>query len=211
MRGGPRLALAFGAAAWLALVVPARGWVETGIDAAAIDQAIALGRAAGSPALARFHQDYTIALGGPRLDSLEIVTEFRRVVLASEERARMADITWGAREAQLMLRPWRGTVSLLLQVTFPPNNTYRDMPHYGIVLYARPGATTPGRVEPIDLQATPRYVSGQPAPPGTPILGGRVQATFDARDLDLRATYLAGIELDGREMRRAEVDFARVR
>ncbi len=207
----PRRALAVAALALLAAIAPTAAWFDASIDAAAVDQAIALGRTPGSPDLSRFHQQYVIGLGGPMLDRLEIITEFRRVVLATEEHARLADIGWGARDAERMLRPWRDKITLVLHVTFPPNNTYREMPPLGIVLYARPGSGGPGRMEPIDLRATPRYISGQPAPAGTPILGGRVDATFDARALDPHGIYLAGIDMDRREVRRVEVNFARVR
>jgi hypothetical protein len=48
------------------------------------------------------------------------------------------------------------------------------------------------------------------APPGSPILGGFIEATFDARPLDRRAVYLAGIAEEGRETRRIAVDFSRI-
>ncbi len=182
----------------------------TNIDAAAIGQAIALGRSIDPAARQRFHDVYVIHLDGPLLDRLEIVTEFRRVVLATEDRVRAGDIDWGPQQAADMLQPWRDKVTLILHVTFPPNNAYRTMPRFGIVLFGRPQAAAAGRLEPLDLLETPRYLSGQPAPPGTPILGGIVQAIFAARNLDTRAVYLSGITFEGREVRRVEIDFGRI-
>ncbi len=182
----------------------------TNIDDAAIARAIALGRSPDSTERQRFHDAYVIPLNDPLLDRLEIVTEFRRVVLATEDRVRAGDIDWGPRQAAAMLEQWRGKVTLVLRVTFPPDNTYRAMPPFALVLYGRPQTAAPPRIEPLYLLETPKYVADQPAPPGTPILGGIVEATFRAAPLNARAVYLAGIALEGRELRRVEVDFGRV-
>jgi len=205
----PRAAIAaVSAAAVLSAGAAPAGPFATNIDAVTIERAIALGRSTDTAARQRFHDAYVVRLNDSLLDSLEIVTEFRRVVLATEDRARAGDIGWGARQAADMLQPWRNKVTLILHVTFPPNNAYRSMPRFDIVLYGRAGAA--GRIEPLDLLATPRYVSDQPAPPGTPILSGLVQATFAARELNPRAAYLGGIIFEGREVRRVEIDFGDV-
>jgi hypothetical protein len=183
---------------------------RTGLTTVDIERAIKLGQSPGSEASQRFHDAYVILIGDPVLDRLEIVTEFRRVVLRTEDHVRLADITWGPRQAAEMLRPWRARISLVLHVTFSPRNVYYTMPRFGIVLYGRRQSQAQGRIEPLDLLETPRYISGQPAPPGTPILGGMVEATFDAGALDHRGVYLAGIDLEGREVRRVELDFGRV-
>ncbi len=181
------------------------------IDGAAIERAIAIGRSSPRAARQRFHDAYVIRLNDTLLDRLEIVSEFRRVVLATEDRIRAGDVGWGPRQAADMLQPWRGKISLVLHVTFPPNNVYRTMPRFDILLYAPPRARIAGRMEPLDLLETPKYVSGQPAPPGTPILGGIVEATFAASAVDPLGVSLAGIEFEGRELRRVEIDFGRVR
>ncbi len=210
--GGPRAAvaavLAFAGlcAAGLAASQP----FAVNIDAAAIERAVALGRSTNAAERQRFHDSYIIRLNDPLLDRLEIVTEFRRVVLATEDRVREGDVDWGPQQAAAMLRQWRDKITLVLHVTFPPANTYRTMPPFDLVLYgrSRTGAARP--LEPLALLATPQYVSGQPAPPGTPILAGIVDATFAARSLDPRAVYLAGIRFEGRELRRVELDFGRL-
>jgi len=205
---GVALAVAGLTAATGAAVAPG---FQPNIDSAAIDRAIALGQSRDPDALQRFHDGYVIRLNDVLLDRLEIVTEFRRVVLETEGRARVRDPEWGPKQAVDMLRPWRDKVTLSLHVTFPPNNVYRTMPRFDLVLYGRPGAAHAGiPMQPLDLLETPRYVSGQPAPPGTPILAGIVQATFAARPLDPRGVYLAGIAMEGRELRRVEIDFGRL-
>jgi hypothetical protein len=180
------------------------------IDAAAIARAVALGRSSDPAARQRFHDAYVIPLNDSLLDRLEVVTEFRRVVLATEDRARAGDVDWGPRQAADMLQPWRDKITLILHVSFPPNNTYRVMPRFDIVLYGRPQTGAARRIEPLDLLETPRYIADQPAPPGTPILAGVVRATFGTRDLDPRSVYLTGLAFEGRELRRVEVDFGRI-
>jgi hypothetical protein len=143
---------------------------KTGLTTVDIERAIELGQSPGSEASQRFHDAHVILIGDPVLDRLEIVTEFRRVVLRTEDRVRLAAITWGPRQAAEMLRPWRARVSLVLHVTFSPRNVYYTMPRFG----------------------------------------GMVEATFDASALDHRGVYLAGIDLEGREVRRVELDFGRV-
>lgn len=189
--------------------VRAAGSFDTNIDSAAIEQAIAVGRSSDA-ARQRFHAQYRIALDDSLLNQLEIVTEYRRVVLATEDRVRAGDIGWGLPQATAMLAPWRDRVSLILHVTFSPDNVYRAMPRFAIVLYARPHTAGTDQIQPLDLFETPRYVSDQPAPPGTPILSGLIQADFSVRNLDRRGIYLGGIALEGRELRRVEIDFGRM-
>jgi hypothetical protein len=198
------------AVAGLSVALQAAGRLETNIDSAAIDRAIVLGRSSDFAARQRFHDQYVVGFNDASLDRLEVVTEFRRVVLETENRVRAADLDWGPQQAASMLAPWRGKIAVTLHVNFPPNNLYRAMPRYEIVLYGRPHTLDAGnRIQPIDVLETPLYVSGQPAPPGTPILAGLIQATFAARTLDRRGVYLAGIAMDGRELRRVEIDFGR--
>ncbi len=193
--------LLLGAAVCLGAATPS---LETSIDRPTIARAIALGRSHDAAALQRFHASYLIRLNDAPLDELEVVTEFRRVVLATQIKPN--DISWGPEQAQKMLRPFRGTVSLVLRVTFPPQNLYRAMPAFDLVLYDRVRGTLRAR----DTRQMPQYIAGQLAPPGSPILGGLVEATFDAERLDRRAVYLAGIGEEGRELRRVEVDFSRI-
>ncbi len=180
------------------------------IDGITIERAVALGRSRDPAVRQRFHDAYVIRLNDALLDRLEVVTEFRRVVLETEDRVRAGDIDWGPRQATDMLRPWRDKLAVALYVNFPPDNVYRAMPRFDIVLYGRPRSAQAGRtIHPIDLLETPRYIAGQPAPPGTPILAGTVQATFAARPLDAGGVYLAGIVMEGREVRRVEIDLGR--
>jgi hypothetical protein len=44
---------------------------------------------------ARFHSRYEFRVGDPTVERIEVITEFRRVVLAVEERVRFGDHLFG--------------------------------------------------------------------------------------------------------------------
>jgi hypothetical protein len=185
--------------------------VEVGIDRAEVARAIAFARNASPDELTEFHASYRIPLDDPPHASLEIVTEFRRVVLAFEDARRRGDAGWGVEQAMSVLRNSGGRLSLVLQLSFDPRNTYRTLPGFELRLLMRPEEGGPAAVRPVDVRATPQYVEHQPAPPGTPILGGLFECTFDARDLDLRIPHVVAILENGSEVGRVPVDFARLR
>lgn len=210
------------AAVVLALLAwpPGAGAIDVAIDRAAIEEAIALARSRDEHGRERFHAPYRVLLGDPAFDSLEIVTEYRRVVLAAEQRVRLGDRSFGYREALEILRPWRGRLSAILRVTFHPQNVYRTVPAYELVLYPRPSPDVRGGAprsqSPVDLRRTPRYLAGGGEvslnpPAGGPMLGATVEAIFDTPRLNLEGTRLLGIRLDGRELRRVPVDFSAMR
>lgn len=179
---------------------------ETSIDARAIERAIAIGR---SDQLKRalFHEAYTIRAGDPVVNRIEIVTEFRRVVLAAEERARLGDALWGVRDATDALRPFRGHVAIVVRVTFHPQNLYVTVPPFDVLMYGRAPGTPPRR--PLEVRALPEFRPGL-APPGSAMLGATVTATFDSRGLDRVGSYLAGIFQEQREIIRVPIDLGRI-
>lgn len=205
MNVGPRARTA--AAACLAcslLQASAAAPIQVGLDRGAVAEAVRIGRSGQ----AAFHAAYRVQVDDEVVRHLEIVTEFRRVVRLTEEREGMGDATWDASRAAEALRPFRGLVDLVMFLQFSPRNTYRVMPQYSAVLYDRESGEP---IRPVDSYSTTAYVGGQPAPPGTPILSGTVTLTFDAARLKASDSLLAGILLDGRELRRVPLDLAGMR
>lgn len=184
---------------------PARP-IDVHLGGPALAEAVRLGVSGDEPALEGFHARYRASLGGPLPGSLEIVSEYRRAVL-SAQKARRGGGTWDAAQAARALEPFRGLVTVVVNVHFNPKNTYRSLPQFDLVLYPQDGGP---RLEPVDQQATPSYLSG-PAPPGTPILEGTVEAQFRAASLDPGGKHLVGIFFEGREIERIPVDFASMR
>lgn len=188
---------------------PAAAPVQVGLDATAIAEAVRLGRSRDVASLDAFHAVYRIPIDDPVVRQIDILTEFRRIVQMTEEREGLRDSTWDAARAASAARAFRGLLEITVLLQFSPNNTYRTMPAYSVVIYGREARSA--AIRPIDTRTTQAYVGRQPAPPGTPILSGTVTATFDATRLDASGHYVAAILLDGRETRRAPIDLGSVR
>jgi len=128
--GGAALAIAIVMLALIATTAPAPlGALEVEMSEPAIERALRLARFPASDAdRARFHRNYIVPIGGPtangvRLESIEIITEFRRMELIAEAHARINDmfgrssLTAPRRE----LTPWRGKVYVAAQVSLAGN------------------------------------------------------------------------------------------
>lgn len=196
---------AWAACVLLTLLLPQRP--SSSLDAAAVAEAVRIGRSSASDR-DRFHAGYRISIDDPVIRGVEIVTPFRRLVELTEERARLRDATWDEARAAVAARTFDGRLDLVLQLQFSPANTYRTVPGYSVVVYPRRGGPT---VLPLDTRATARYLSGQPAPPGTPILAAMVTCVFDPASLDSSSPVLVGILLDDKEVRRVAVDLSGLR
>jgi len=173
--------------------------VELRLDTTAISEAIALGNSPVARDRARFHEAYRITLSRPPFDFVEVVTPFRRVVLATEARARAGDHRFGQREALEVLAGAPAQIGVYVEVTFHPLNTYVLVPLYQVSLEFGAGS---GRLEARSIDRQPRYgprVDGGPAPfaPGAvaggavpgrsqPMLGATIVAVFDGEVLGSR-------------------------
>jgi hypothetical protein len=181
------------AALLLALVWP--------MTQAETERALTIGRAFDEER-ARFHKPYVLAVSDPAVERIEIVTEFRRVVLFAEEQIRRGDHLFGVRQAEAAMRPWHGKVTLVAHVRFHPMNTFITPPRYEISLGDPPlGA--------IDVRRAPVYgfASNQKPAAPAPLTGAVVESDFDAADVgqSVRAIRLV---LEGKEVAKTTVDFA---
>jgi hypothetical protein len=183
-------------AACLALVWP--------MTQAEVDRALSIGRAFDRER-AQFHTPYIIPIADPTVERLEIVTEFRRVVLFAEEQIRKGDHMFGLREAERAVAPWHGKVTIVARLRFHPLNTFIDTPPYQVVIGNPP-------LEALAVRRTSLYAVAGPNPkPGThaALNGAIVEADFDAEAVahDLRPVR---VMLEGKEVARATVDFGRL-
>ncbi len=145
-----------------------------------------------------FHSPYRFTIGRPPLDSVEIVTPFRRVVIAAQLRARAGDRRFGQREGLAVAAGHPGQVSVHVEFTFHPMNTFVLVPQYRMTWMTRRG----GRIESAITESAPRYgprtsqdalpVPIGPAPnsalgarpgSGLPMMGATVVSYFDGRRL----------------------------
>ncbi|OFW40259.1 MAG: hypothetical protein A3F70_17045 [Acidobacteria bacterium RIFCSPLOWO2_12_FULL_67_14] len=206
-----------------AFVVSAAAAYDPALNPQAIDEAIAIGQSPIESVRARFHAPYRVEVNRPPVDSLDLVTPFRRLELAAEERARLGLARMRQVEAIAALAEHGGRLELFLELTFHPLNTYVGVPAYAITL-ARAGVSEPPAA-PSAVQRIPRFgprlASGpfptpypiplQLPPAGQPLTGGIVLAAFDSARLDTRGRYEVVIEESGKELGRVPLDLARLR
>jgi hypothetical protein len=190
-------------------------------DRRAIEEAIVVGQSRVEATRIRFHEPYRIRVAMPPVDYLEVVTPFRRVVLAAEARARSGGGLFGQREALEALDAFGNTLELIAELTFHPLNTYVGVPEYQITLRG-PGAGPP--LEPREIDRLARFgprldgsavslpYPGPGLPDGSqPLLGSAVIARFDGRLLNPRGVYEIAIEEMGKPLARARVDLGGLR
>ena len=192
--------------------------MEVSLDRRAIQEALDIANTSIERTRARFHPDYRFVVGRAPVDFIEIVTPFRRLVLAAEARARTGSRMFGQREALEALKPDPERVDLYVELTFHPLNTFVGVPGYRVMLKStRPGAPP---THPSAIDRIPRFgprVDGQPVygplpypiPPrvpsgGEPLSGGTLIAAFDGRLLDPKGTYDA-VVVDERDKELASV------
>ena len=204
----------------LGLAVGAAAYQPT-LDRGAINDAIAIGQSRVDAARARYHLPYHLPVAWPPVDYVDVVTPFRRVVLAAEERARIGDRAFGQREALALLAD-RMSLALFVELTFHPLNTYVGVPSYDVTLADTASAQT---ITARRIDRIPRYgmrLDGMPLPyaypavpptPGSsqPMLGGTLIAEFDNGAVKTTGMYHVIVEDNGRELARVRVDLAILR
>jgi hypothetical protein len=152
---------------------------------------------------AAFHAPYIQQLNTPVVESAELVTEYRRVVLLAEERTRKGErmFTYSASLAQQAVAPWRHRVGLVARLRFHPQNTYVMVPDIDVELPARPRARIGVLKEPILGFASPNPADR------VPVLGAIAEGVFDVTALE-DARYEFVIRVDKNEVGRVAFDLA---
>lgn len=193
----------------------AAGWLVAGSHVAAIDADFteadmrrAVTIAVGSEGnRARFHEAYNVPVSDATVEQVEVITEFRRFVLASEEQLAMGN--WmlarggfdsNGRTLKHLLERWKGQVSLRTRVRFHPQHAYTAIPAIDI-LVGEPSFLA------VETVRTPVTVSFEGGTSG--LVGAVVETTFNALSLANR-TLPVRIVLDGKPLTRLNVDFARL-
>src|SRR6185436_12591166 len=74
----------------------------------------------------QFHRKYLFDLPGDSVTQIEVVTEFRRLVMITEDHLRIGDqmFSRSVRDAEAALAPVRGVLTLKAQLRFNPLNNY---------------------------------------------------------------------------------------
>jgi hypothetical protein len=180
------------------LLIPAL----TGAD---IERAMALGRARDADRQ-QFHRAYVFDLPGPVVTQVEVITEFRRLVIIAEEHVQRGDwmFTRGIRAAQDALGSARGMLIVKAQVRFSPLNTFIEPPPYTI---AMSGSST--AMDVLDTQVTPQYsvpFKTKDKKTLSSLLGATLETTVEARRVGQGARTVA-VLLAGKETGHTVIDF----
>ena len=195
---------------------------DTPIGPDATAEAIRIGQWRTDRARADYHRAYRSTVARPPVDVVDVVTPFRRVVLAVEERVRLGGRAFRQQEAQAVLAGHGNMLDVVIELTFHPQNAYVGVPAYEVMLGRGSPAVVipPARLQRVP-RSGPRFDAGPtpspyPAAPwlpsdGQPTLGGTVIASFDGARLDPRAAYDVVVTEKGKELARAFVDLASLR
>jgi hypothetical protein len=166
---------------------------------------------------AQFHHRYVFDLKDDTVTQIEVITEFRRLVLTTEEHLRLGDqmFSRGSREAEEAMAPTRGLVTLKSKLRFHPLNTYADVPPFKIAL--GPAASTAASITSSPLTPIDTRAAGEASQPFKDAAGKRVVALLGATlQADVPAVRIGpasralGVVLEGREIARVSVDFGRL-
>jgi hypothetical protein len=204
---------------WMLTMPAAAATVLATLDPAAVGEAIALGQSSGDRERARFHATYRLVVNKAPVDYVEVITPFRRIVLAAQSRAQAGNRLFGQRQAFDILAAAPPTVELVVELTFHPLNTFVGVPDYSVVLLER--GVPP--IRPRGIDRIPRHgprIEGAPLPDPTsvqlpgrnmPLVGGTLIARFDAQLLSPSGLYEVVIEEAGKELGRVRADLSRLR
>jgi hypothetical protein len=170
----------------------------------------ALNLARGSESTrAMFHRPYILPYSDATIEQLEVITEFRRFVLAAEEQLAAGNWMLGrggfdqkGRTLKDLLRPLAGQVSIRARLRFHPHNSYVALPPFDILL-GEPTLVAEQTIR------TPHVIPSGDGNPRDFISGATIEVTFDARAIRDRVLVVRLIS-EGKELARTTADFSRL-
>lgn len=208
----------------LALLVSTGAAIQSPLDRRAIEEALDIAHSTIEAMHHRFHADYRFKAGRAPVDSIAIVTPFRRLVLSAETAQRSGRRLFGQREALAALEPDPARVEVFVELTFHPHNVFIGVPEYGVELMPVSAAGPP--LQPENIDRVPRFGPrldtpwhpytyppglGARTPAGGPLIGATLIAAFDGARLDPNGVYAVVVKDGTSELIRVRVDFARLR
>jgi hypothetical protein len=172
-----------------------------------LTDALSLARTRDQALYDAFNAGYRLAASGD-VDSVEIITEFRRAVLLARAHTDRGDYSFTAQNLATELAPFRGTVSVIATIRLNPLNTYIQPPSDD--LYIRTGPASPP-LAPRDFKREPVYPPGF-SRSGSAMSGVRLEATFSTADIAAaRDPYVTITDDRGNQLWQGRLDLARYR
>lgn len=154
----------------------------------------------------RFHTPYVVPVSDPAVERLDIVTEFRRFVLAAEEELNggnwmLARGGYDAKGRSLkdLLRGKAGQVAVRVRLRFHPLNVYVALPAVDVLL-GDPTLLTVG------IERTPHVDAARQSSGRDVLTGATIEAAFNAPSIANRRLPVR-VMFEGREVVRAVIDF----
>jgi hypothetical protein len=194
-------------AALLVCERPIEGLIEQPTDR---DFASALNMASSSETLrAHFHGPYIVPMKDELVEQLEVITEYRRLVLAAEEQLQAGNWMLGrggfdqkGRTLKDLQQAFAGQVSIRARLRFHPHNSFVMLPPFDILLgeptlVARQSIRTPHIIPASGDGKTRDFIAG-----------ATIEMAFDAHEIGDRALPVRIVSA-GKEVARVVVDFAR--
>jgi hypothetical protein len=182
--------------------------IDVDVTTADITRAVAVANSAAN-ARARFHAPYILAVSDPMIERLEVITEFRRFVLASEEQTRLGRwmVARGGydlkgRTLKDMLKRWHGQVSVKARLRFHPHHRYSGVPLFDILI------DEPSLLA-VETDRTPLTTSAMDREMASVMTGAVIETSFNAPSVDDRVLPVR-LLLDAKELVRVSVDFSRL-
>lgn len=168
-----------------------------------IDRALVIARGREGER-ARFHAPYVQNLDTPAVQSIEVISEFRRVVLLAEEHILRGDraFAYSMRMAGDAIQPWKGRVSLVARLRFHPMNTYVSLPSIEITV---DGPNADAAL--IGVLKEPQYAFSSAPGDQAAIVGAVAEGVFDAALIG-QTERTVTVRMDGKELARVKLDFA---
>lgn len=159
----------------------------------------------------QFHRRYIFDLHDETVTQLEVVTEFRRLVLISEEHIFRGDwlFSRSVRSGEEALAPSHGLATIRAMVRFSPLNTFITPPAYLLAMSADATGSVPVVLE---TQVTPQMSVPFKARSGkmvSSLIGATFEANIPSAQLGQIARVLS-IILDGKEVARTTVEFGKL-
>jgi hypothetical protein len=159
----------------------------------------------------QFHRRYLFDLKDETVTQFEIITEFRRLVLVTEEHIFRGDwlFSRSVRSAEQALAPSHGQTTIRATLRFNPLNTFITPPSYLLTMSADDPRSVPVVLE---TQVMPQFSVPFKARTGkmvTSLVGATLEATLSAAQLG-QTTRVLSVILDGKPVTRITVEFGKL-
>jgi hypothetical protein len=202
--------------AWLTLLLVSASLADAGAVNASLSSADtqrALRLAGGTDAVrTRYHAPYRIAVTGSMIRDLQVITEFRRTVIAAEDALKRGDWTVAQGGRSLdghsvadAVRPWRGKVTIVANLQLEALHTYVNVPNCEVMMGGMPVLAS------LDRRTTPLSSLPYAGRSGmtTSLVGAVIEADFDAEAVG-QTSRSAVVLCDGLDVARAAIDFSQL-